>query len=48
MVMRSSPIRRITAGTSKTGWGTSVTPLMRQARMPAFRPKAWKKGFTTR
>ena len=46
--MRSSSTRRITLGTSNTGWGTIVAPVMRQARMPAFSPKQWKNGLTMR
>ena len=48
IVMRSSSTRRITAGTSNTGWGTIVAPFKRQARMPAFSPNAWKNGLTMR
>ena len=38
--------RRITDGTSKTGWGMIVAPRNRQARIPALSPKAWKNGLT--
>jgi hypothetical protein len=48
IVTRSSATRRITLGTSKTGWGMIVAPFSRQARMPALSPKAWKKGLTIR
>ncbi len=48
IVMRSSATRRITDGTSNTGCGTIVAPLMSAARMPAFNPKAWKKGLMMR
>jgi hypothetical protein len=48
MVMRSSATRAITLGTSNTGWGTMVAPLTRQARIPAFSPKAWKNGLMMR
>ena len=48
IVMRSSGTRSITVGTSKTGWGRIVAPLKREARIPAFSPKAWKKGLMIR
>ena len=40
--------RSITAGTSKTGWGRIVAPLISEARIPALSPKAWKNGLTMR
>ena len=45
MVTCSSITRRMTAGTSNTGCGRIVAPLMNDARMPAFNPNAWKNGL---
>ena len=46
--IRSCGTRAITDGTSKTRWGTIVAPVIRQARMPALRPKEWKNGLMIR
>ena len=46
--MRSAATWASTAGTSNTGSGTIVAPLMKQAMIPALYPKVWKNGFTTR
>ena len=46
--IRSAGTRRITDGTSNTGWGIIVAPVIRQARIPALRPKEWKNGLTIR
>ena len=48
IVIFSSTTRRITDGTSNTGCGTIVAPLSSAARMPAFKPNAWKNGLTIR
>ena len=45
---RSVGMRAITEGTSNTGWGIIVAPVIRQARIPALRPKEWKNGLTIR
>ena len=45
---RSAPMRAITDGTSNTGCGIIVAPVIKQARMPALRPKEWKNGLTIR
>ena len=45
---RSARTRAITEGTSNTGWGIIVAPVIRQARIPALRPKEWKNGLTIR
>ena len=46
--MRSATTRCITVSTSKTAWGTIVVPVIRHARMPAFKPNVWKNGLTMR
>ena len=38
----------MTLGTSNTGWGTIVAPVITQARIPALSPNVWKNGFTIR
>ena len=47
-MIRIASISRIACPASKTGCGTSVAPLTRQASRPALKPKVWKNGFTTR
>ena len=46
--MRSLATWASTGGTSNTGSGTMVAPLMKQATMPALYPNVWKNGLTTR
>ena len=48
IVTRSTGMRSITEATSNTGWGIMAAPVMRQASIPAWSPKEWKKGLTIR
>ena len=44
IVMRSSATRRMTLGTSNTGWGWMVAPVRTHASTPDFSPAVWKNG----
>jgi hypothetical protein len=48
MLIRSDSIAASAASTSKTGSGTIVAPVIRQARMPALYPNVWKNGLMIR
>ena len=47
-LIRSASMRRMTAPASNTGSGTTVAPAIRQAKIPALKPKVWKNGLTMR